>query len=58
MQARFLTHGALRHLQFLGLWTGGSVSFLGNAMQTMAASWMIVELSGSSFRAALVQAAC
>lgn len=57
MQARFLTHGALRHLQFRGLWTGGSVYFLGNAMQTMAASWMMVELSGSSFLAALVQTA-
>ncbi len=57
MQATFLTHGTMRHLQFRGLWAGGSVYFVGNAMQTMAASWMMVELSGSSFLAALVQTA-
>jgi MFS family permease len=42
---------------FRGLWTGGSVYFIGNAMQVMAASWLIVELTGSSFLAALVQTA-
>jgi len=57
MQAAFLTRGTMRHLQFRGLWAGGSVYFVGNAMQTMAASWMMVELSGSSFLAALVQTA-
>jgi|GEM_PF-4959726 len=57
MQAAFLNNGALRHLRFRGLWSGGSVYFVGNAMQTMAASWMMVELSGSSFLAALVQTA-
>lgn len=57
MQAAFLNRGTLRHLQFRGLWGGGSVYFLGNAMQTMAASWMMVELSGSSFLVALVQTA-
>ncbi len=31
--------------------------FVGNAMQTMAAAWMMVELTGSSFLAALVQTA-
>jgi MFS family permease len=57
MQAAFLTSGTMRHLQFRGLWAGGSVYFVGNAMQTMAASWMMLELSGSSFLAALVQTA-
>ena len=42
---------------FRGLWTGGSIYFIGNAMQVMAASWLMVELSGSSFLAALVQTA-
>ncbi len=57
MRAAFLTSGVLRHRQFRTLWSGGSVYFVGNAMQTMAASWMMVELSGSSFLAALVQTA-
>lgn len=48
---------ALSHLAFRGLWIAGGIYFLGNAMQTMAASWMMVELSGSSFLAALVQTA-
>ncbi len=47
----------LRHRQFRGLWGSGGIYFIGNAMQTMAASWMMVELSGSSFLAALVQTA-
>lgn len=47
----------LQHLAFRALWIAGGVYFLGNAMQTMAASWMMVELSGSSFLAALVQTA-
>ena len=42
---------------FRGLWTGGSVYFVGNAMMVMAAAWLMVELSGSSFLAALVQTA-
>lgn len=57
MQAGFLTRGALRHIQFRALWGSGGIYFVGNAMQTMAASWMMVELSGSSFLAALVQTA-
>jgi len=47
----------LRHRQFRGLWGSGGIYFVGNAMQTMAASWMMVELTGSSFLAALVQTA-
>ena len=47
----------LRHPSFGALWRAGGVYFLGNAMQTMAAAWMMVELNGSSFLAALVQTA-
>ena len=49
--------GTLRHHQFRGMWGSGAVYFVGNAMQTMAAAWMMVQLSGSSFLAALVQTA-
>ena len=48
---------ALRHAPFRGLWQSGSAYFVGNAMQAMAAAWMMVELTGSSFLAALVQTA-
>ena len=47
----------LRHRRFRGMWGSGAVYFVGNAMQAMAAAWMMVELSGSSFLAALVQTA-
>jgi MFS family permease len=47
----------LAHPAFRGLWTGGTIYYVGNAMQVMAASWLMVELSGSSFLAALVQTA-
>ncbi len=47
----------LRSPRFLGLWAYGGVYFLGNAMQSMATAWLMVELSGSSFLAALVQTA-
>ena len=47
----------LRHPQFRALWVSGTIYFVGNAMQTMAAAWMMVELTGSSFLAALVQTA-
>jgi len=47
----------LRRPAFRGLWAGGSVYFIGNAMQVMAASWLMIELTGSSFLAALVQTA-
>lgn len=47
----------LRHKPFRGLWRSGAIYFIANAMQTMAAAWMMVELTGSSFLAALVQTA-
>ncbi len=47
----------LRHKQFRALWASGGVYFIGNAMQTMAASWMMVQISGSAFLVALVQTA-
>ncbi|HUG26033.1 MFS transporter [Piscinibacter sp.] len=47
----------LRLPVFRGIWTSGAVYFIGNAMQTMAAAWLMVELTGSSFLAALVQTA-
>jgi len=47
----------LRHLPFRALLSGGSVYFIGNAMQSMATAWLVVELTGSSFLAALVQTA-
>jgi MFS family permease len=48
---------AFKFPQFKGLWQGGTVYFMGNAMQAMAAAWLMVELTGSSFLAALVQTA-
>jgi MFS family permease len=47
----------LRHPSFRGLWSSGGVYFIGNAMQTMATAWLMVEITGSSFLAALVQTA-
>lgn len=47
----------LRQPAFRGLWICGGVFFVGNGMQTMAAAWLMVELTGSSFLAALVQTA-
>ncbi len=47
----------LRHPAFRGLWWTSGLYFIANAMHTMAAAWMMVELSGSSFLAALVQTA-
>ena len=47
----------LRLPAFLALWGGGGIYFLGNAMHTMAVSWLMVELTGSSFLSALVQTA-
>jgi MFS family permease len=47
----------LRHTAFRALLTGGSIYFIGNAMQAMATAWLMVELTGSSFLAALVQTA-
>ena len=45
------------HPTLRGLCAGGTLYFIGNAMQTMAAAWLMVELTGSSFLAALVQTA-
>ncbi len=47
----------LRHRQFRALWQSGGVYFIGNAMQVMAAAWMMIELTGSDFLAAAVQTA-
>lgn len=47
----------LRLPAFRGLWTGSVFYFTGNAMQVMAASWLMVELTGSPFLTALVQTA-
>ena len=47
----------LRQPAFRGLWSGSALYFTDNAMQAMAASWLMVESTGSSFLAALVQTA-
>jgi len=47
----------MRQPAFRGLWLCGSVFFIGNGMQAMAAAWLMVELGGSSLLAALVQTA-
>lgn len=57
MSATLSIRATLRHTAFRGLITGGSVYFVGNAMQAMATAWLMVELTGSSFLAALVQTA-
>ena len=51
------TWSSLRHPGFRALWVSGGIYFIANAMQTMAAAWMVVELTGSSFLSALVQTA-
>ena len=48
---------SLRHVAFRALLGGGTVYFVGNAMQAMAAAWLMLEVTGSSFLAALVQTA-
>ena len=40
------TWSALRHPPCRALWQSGSLYFIANAMQTMAAAWMMVELTG------------
>ena len=47
----------LRHRSFRQLWIASAAYFMANAMHGMAASWLMVELTGSSFLAALVQTA-
>lgn len=56
-QAPTSIRATLRHRPFRALLGGGTVYFIGNAMQAMAAAWLMVEVSGSSFLAALVQTA-
>jgi hypothetical protein len=36
------TWSALRHPAFAALWRSGSLYFVANAMQTMAAAWMML----------------
>src|SRR5215211_6996018 len=47
----------LRLPGFRGLLASSGIYFIGNAMQGMAAAWLMVEVTGSSFLAALVQTA-
>ncbi len=55
--AHLSIRATLRHRAFRALMVGGTVYFIGNAMQAMAAAWLMIELTGSSFLAALVQTA-
>lgn len=48
---------SLRLPAFRGLWVCGAFYFIGNAMQMMAAAWTMLQITGSSFLAALVQTA-
>jgi MFS family permease len=48
---------ALRHPVFRVLWLASAAYFIANAMHVMAAAWLMVERTGSSFLAALVQTA-
>ncbi len=57
MATPFSLTSAFKYPAFKGLWQGGTLYFIGNAMQAMAAAWLMVELTGSSFLAALVQTA-
>lgn len=47
----------LRQPAFRALWLSGGIYFLGNAMHTMAVSWLMVQITRSSFLVALVQTA-
>ena len=47
----------LQHRGFRLIWLASTLYFIANAMQAMAAAWLMVELTGSSFLAALVQTA-
>jgi MFS family permease len=57
MRAPTSIRATLRHRPLRALLSGGTVYFVGNAMQVMATAWLVLELSGSSFLAALVQTA-
>jgi hypothetical protein len=41
------TWSALRHAPFRAPWLNGSSYFVANAMQTMAAAWIVMQLIGS-----------
>jgi molybdopterin converting factor small subunit len=45
------------HPTLRGLCAGGTLYFIGNAMQLMATAWLMIELTGSAILAALVQTA-
>lgn len=40
---------------FRGVWLAGALFYVGNAMLNMAASWLMIEMTGSPFLSALVQ---
>ena len=46
-----------RNVAFRRLWGGGALYFIGGAMQAMATSWLMVELTHSALLVALVQTA-
>ena len=48
---------ALRHPVFRVLWLASGAYFIANAMHAMAVAWLMVDRTGSSFLAALVQTA-
>lgn len=48
---------ALRHPVFRVVWLASGAYFIANAMHVMAVAWLMVERTGSSFLAALVQTA-
>lgn len=50
-------HSMFRRPAARAMLAGGTAFFVGNAMLAMAAAWLVVELTGSSFLAALVQTA-
>src|SRR5262245_33577187 len=47
---------ALNHRDFRRFWTGQSVSSVGNWMQSVGLSWLVLELTNSPFRLGLVSA--
>ncbi len=48
---------ALRHPVFRIVWISSGIYFIANAMHVMVVAWLMVERTGSSFLAALVQTA-
>jgi MFS family permease len=47
----------LRHPTFRSLWLCGGAYFIANAMHAMVVAWLVLELTASSFLAAIVQTA-